>query len=258
LPPPDGTVALVAVPLSTAGGQEQIVTAVDQLRAALDNLPDTLTVEVTGGPAFTADLTNVFDGADVTLLAVTAGVVAFLLLITYRSPFLWIVPLGVVAATEQVTLRAIETIVPGVGINLQDGAVTGITSVLVFGAATDYALLLIARYREELRRMPDRFAASAPARWARPPPRSTSCETGTGVWPNRVVRWCVESRALASAGMVASPATVIAAPIRMGISAVSVGVLVTMSYPAWNTARTSRLPLLRRYSQASTRDATAG
>ena len=48
---------------------------------------------------------------------------------------------------------------PGVGINLQQGQVTGIASVLVFGAATDYALLLIARYREELRREEDRFAA---------------------------------------------------------------------------------------------------
>jgi RND superfamily putative drug exporter len=167
---PDGTVALVAVPLSTAGGQEQTVKAVDQLRGALDDVPDTLTVEVTGGPAFTADLTKVFDGADVTLLGVTAAVVALLLLITYRSPFLWIVPLLVVAATEQVTLRAIETIVPAVGINLQEGAVTGITSVLVFGAATDYALLLIARYREELRRVTDRFAAmrSALRRTAEP------------------------------------------------------------------------------------------
>jgi hypothetical protein len=52
---PDGTVALVAVPLSTAGGQDQVVKAVDQLRAALDDVPDTLTVEVTGGPAFTAE-----------------------------------------------------------------------------------------------------------------------------------------------------------------------------------------------------------
>jgi RND superfamily putative drug exporter len=156
---PDGTVALVAVPLSTAGGTDQVVQAVDRLRTALDDVPDPLTVEVTGGPAFTADLTKVFDGADVTLLVVTAAVVALLLLITYRSPFLWIVPLLVVAATEQATLRAVETIVPAAGINLQTGAVTGITSVLVFGAATDYALLLIARYREELRRVPDRFTA---------------------------------------------------------------------------------------------------
>lgn len=82
---PDGTVALVAVPLDTAGGQEDVTETVTQLRAALADLPDSLTVEVTGAPAFTADLSSVFDGADVTLLAVTAAVVALLLLITYRS-----------------------------------------------------------------------------------------------------------------------------------------------------------------------------
>ncbi|WP_328652925.1 efflux RND transporter permease subunit [Micromonospora sp. NBC_00330] len=156
---PDGAVALVAVPLDTAGGQEVVTDAVTQLRATLADLPDGLTAEVTGAPAFTADLSSVFDGADVTLLVVTAAVVALLLLITYRSPFLWIVPLVVVAATEQLTLRAVDVIVPGVGINLQQGQVTGIASVLVFGAATDYALLLIARYREELHREEDRFAA---------------------------------------------------------------------------------------------------
>ncbi|MGQ5262955.1 MMPL family transporter [Micromonospora sp. ZYX-F-536] len=156
---PDGTVALVAVPLSTAGGQDQVTETISQLRATLTDLPGGLTVAVTGAPAFTADLSSVFDGADITLLAVTAAVVALLLLITYRSPFLWIVPLAVVAATEQLTLRAVDTIVPAVGITLQQGQVTGIASVLVFGAATDYALLLIARYREELRREEDRFRA---------------------------------------------------------------------------------------------------
>ncbi|WP_405430784.1 MMPL family transporter [Micromonospora sp. NBC_00617] len=156
---PDGTVALVAVPLDTADGQETVTETVAQLRETLTDLPDGLAAEVTGAPAFTADLSSVFEGADVTLLAVTAAVVALLLLITYRSPFLWIVPLVVVAATEQLTLRAVDTIVPAVGINLQQGQVTGIASVLVFGAATDYALLLIARYREELRREENRFAA---------------------------------------------------------------------------------------------------
>ncbi|MFC5941053.1 MMPL family transporter [Micromonospora harpali] len=156
---PDGTVALLAVPMSTADGQTAVADAVADLRTALDGLPTGLTAQVTGAPAFTADLTQVFEGADVTLLAVTAGVVALLLLVTYRSPFLWIVPLVVVGATEQLTLRAVDTIVPALGIHLQEGAVTGIASVLVFGAATDYALLLIARYREELRREADRFAA---------------------------------------------------------------------------------------------------
>lgn len=163
VPPPqvaqDDSVALIAVPLSTADGRDRTVETIDRLRAALDEGPPGLTVEVTGAPAFTTDLTRVFDGADSTLLAVTAAVVALLLLVTYRSPVLWIVPLAVVATTEQLTLRAIETIVPTVGINLQSGTVTGIASVLVFGATTNYALLLIARYREELRREPDRYAA---------------------------------------------------------------------------------------------------
>ncbi|WP_416906169.1 MMPL family transporter [Micromonospora echinospora] len=156
---PDGRVALLVVPMSTAGEQDVIAERVGELRDSLGGLPDPLRAEVTGAPAFATDLGEVFEGADVTLLAVTAGVVAVLLLITYRSPFLWLVPLAVVAATEQVTLRAIETIVPAVGINLNSGEVTGIASVLVFGAATNYALLLIARYREELRREEDRFVA---------------------------------------------------------------------------------------------------
>ncbi|HEY0002891.1 MAG TPA: MMPL family transporter [Actinoplanes sp.] len=156
---PDGTVGLLVVALAVGDDQEAAVDDVAELRAALQPVAAGLTVQVTGPPAFAADLTKVFDGADVTLLAVTAGVVALLLLLTYRSPFLWIVPLVVVGATEQLTLRAVDTIVPAVGINLTEGKVTGIVSVLVFGAATDYALLLIARYREELRRTEDRFAA---------------------------------------------------------------------------------------------------
>ena len=156
---PDGTVALVAVPLATAGGDAAVTATVKDLRSTLSGLPAELTAQVTGGPAFTADLSAVFEGADVSLLLVTVGVVALLLLVTYRSPFLWIVPLVVVAATEQVTQRAVASLVPALGIHLVQGAVTGIASVLVFGAATDYALLLIARYREELHREADRFTA---------------------------------------------------------------------------------------------------
>ncbi|NES29393.1 MMPL family transporter [Micromonospora terminaliae] len=167
---PDGTVALVAVPLSTEGSPRAVVDEVEKLREAVGDLPAELTVEVTGSPAFTADLGKVFEGADTTLLLVTAAVVAVLLLVTYRSPFLWLVPLLVVGATEQITLRVVESLVPAFGIYLPSGQVTGIASVLVFGAATNYALLLIARYREELRREEDRFAAmrSALRRTAEP------------------------------------------------------------------------------------------
>ncbi|CAA9266934.1 MAG: transporter, MMPL family [uncultured Corynebacteriales bacterium] len=156
---PDRTVAIVAVPLSTAGEDTGIADRVAALReAAAADLPAGVRVQVTGGPAFTADLTAVFDGADNRLLLVTVAVVALLLLVTYRSPVLWLVPLIVVAATEQVTLRLVDLVLPVFGL-AADGSTTGIVSVLVFGATTDYALLLIARYREELRGREDRYDA---------------------------------------------------------------------------------------------------
>ena len=65
-------------------------------------LPDDLRVEVTGGPAFGADIANSFSGANITLLAVTAAVVALLLIVTYRSPVLWLVPLAVIGFADRV------------------------------------------------------------------------------------------------------------------------------------------------------------
>ena len=103
-------------------------------------------------------LTKVFEGADTTLLAATAGVVAILLLITYRSPWLWLVPLVVVGVAEQLTTRLVALLAPQFGIVVGPEA-AGITSVLVFGAATDYVLLLIARYRDRLRQDDSRFHA---------------------------------------------------------------------------------------------------
>lgn len=153
----DGTVGLVAVPVD-ASDPVAVTDTVKDLRTALKGLPDGVTVQVTGGPAIAADLSSVFDGADVNLLLTTVAVVAILLLVTYRSPILWLIPLAVVAVAEQLTLRLIQQVLPRFDLP-SDGAVSGIVSVLVFGAATDYALLLIARYREELRREESRFVA---------------------------------------------------------------------------------------------------
>ena len=113
--------------------------------------PPGLAVAVTGPAAFQADLSNVFEGADGRLLGITALVVALLLLVTYRSPWLWLVPLTVIGVGDRVvaSLLAILSRHAGLGV---DGTTTGIVSVLVFGAGTNYALLLVARYREELRR----------------------------------------------------------------------------------------------------------
>ncbi|GII66528.1 membrane protein [Sphaerisporangium krabiense] len=159
---PDGTVALVAVPLPAAD-QDKTTERVVALRAALaGKLPAGVRAQVTGAPAFATDLSKMFDGADTTLLLTTLLVVALLLLVTYRSPILWAVPLLVVAVTEQVALHVVRHVLPRLELT-PDGATFAITSVLVFGAATDYALLLIARYREELLHEQDRFAAMSTA-----------------------------------------------------------------------------------------------
>lgn len=121
------------------------------LRSAADTgLPAGLEAHVTGGPAFGADIANAFSNANITLLAVTASVVALLLIATYRSPVLWLVPLFVIAFADRVATSVGTAVASLTGLNF-DGSTAGITSVLVFGAGTNYALLLISRYRQELR-----------------------------------------------------------------------------------------------------------
>ncbi|WP_203691026.1 MMPL family transporter [Catellatospora coxensis] len=160
----DGRAALLVVPFEADLPDEVSNATVDGLRAALRDaaLPDGVTAQVTGGAAFGRDISAAFAGADTTLLASTAIVVALLLLVTYRSPILWIVPLTVIGLGDQLVAK----LLPWIGHLLgepTDASVAGIVSVLVFGAGTDYALLLISRYREELRRTPDRRTALATA-----------------------------------------------------------------------------------------------
>ncbi|WP_300266329.1 MMPL family transporter [Microbacterium sp.] len=141
----DGEAAVIVTPLTIGADNAETAEIVQDLRGALPAI-DGLTLQVTGGPAFGADITSAFDGADVTLLLVTILIVAVLLIITYRSPVLWLIPLVVVAFADQ--LAGTVTGAVGSWLGLQFDA--GIISVLVFGAGTNYALLLISRYREEL------------------------------------------------------------------------------------------------------------
>lgn len=146
----DGRAAVATVPLRGELSGFALNDAVKSLRtAATDGLPGELRAEVTGGPAFGADIANSFAGANFTLLAVTAAVVALLLIITYRSPVLWLVPLIVIGFADRVAAVLGTEVATAFGLS-PDGSTTGITSVLVFGAGTNYALLLISRYREEL------------------------------------------------------------------------------------------------------------
>lgn len=152
MPSQDSRAVLGVVPISADLSGLALGDAVATLRtAAAGGLPSDLQVHVTGGPAFGADIASAFTNANVTLLAVTTAVVALLLIATYRSPVLWLVPLLVVGFADRVAAAAGTAVASLTGLSF-DGATSGITSVLVFGAGTNYALLLISRYRQELRR----------------------------------------------------------------------------------------------------------
>ncbi|WP_231482580.1 MMPL family transporter [Nocardioides sp. URHA0020] len=162
VPAEDGTAAIVVVPVR-ASDDAAVADAVTDLRErASAGAPDGVTAQVTGPAAVKADLSAVFDGADVRLLLATAGVVALLLLLTYRSPILWLIPLTVVAVADRLA-TVVATQIMGVLDVAWDASTTGILSVLVFGAGTDYALLLISRYRDELKSEESRNVAMAHA-----------------------------------------------------------------------------------------------
>ncbi|MEJ5920126.1 MMPL family transporter [Corynebacterium sp. H78] len=115
-----------------------------------DSLPEGITLELSGPAGFAADTAAAFEGANFTLLGISALVVAVLLIFTYRSPILWLVPLLVVAIADRVASMFVEFVAGHTALSF-DASTSGIMSVLVFGAGTNYALLLISRYREELR-----------------------------------------------------------------------------------------------------------
>ncbi len=157
-PSEDGTAAIAVLPLPQSDATENADT-VTELRSLLDEAsPDGVTAQVTGPAAVEADLAAVFQGADTDLLLTTAAVVAVLLLLTYRSPVLWIVPLTVVGVADRLSAVLATQGLDALGMAWDESTV-GILSVLVFGAGTDYALLLVSRYRDELRLEPDRFLA---------------------------------------------------------------------------------------------------
>ena len=136
--------------------------AVDAIRGIAQANGQGLTVHITGPLGTAADSAKSFKGINGTLLYATLAIVIVLLLITYRSPVLWLLPVisAAVALTSSQALIYLLAAHTGLTVNAQSA---GILDVLVFGAGTDYALLLTARYREELRRHEDRHEAMAVA-----------------------------------------------------------------------------------------------
>ncbi|MFE9441735.1 MMPL family transporter [Streptomyces sp. NPDC006602] len=157
----DPRAAQILVPITMdEKGWERIAPAVDSIRDISGKGGDGLAVHITGPGGTSADFSEAFEGIDSTLLISAMSVVIVMLLLTYRSPTLILVPLLSVIAALFAAQALIYFLAEHAGLTV-NGQSAGILTVLVFGAGTDYALLLVARYREELRRHEDRHEAMA-------------------------------------------------------------------------------------------------
>src|SRR6266508_3887287 len=165
IPSEDGRALQVVVPIRVAeegNGWEELTPIVEELRSIAKADAGGLSAYVTGPGGYFADFANVFSGFDSTLLYITAAIVMVILLLTYRSPVLWLLPLTCVFVALTAAQAVIYLLARDGGLTV-NGQSAFILTVLVFGAGTDYALLLTARYREELRRHEDRHEAMAVA-----------------------------------------------------------------------------------------------
>jgi RND superfamily putative drug exporter len=155
----DGEVAYLYLVFNFgSNGWNDIPPAADEIRdiAQIDGAQ----VHLAGFGGQAADSAEAFEGIDTNLILITLGVVILLLLITYRSAYLWILPIFSVIVAYTVSTGVVYLLAKyaDLTVNGQSQAILGI---LVIGAGTDYALLLVARYREELRRHEDRHEAMA-------------------------------------------------------------------------------------------------
>jgi putative drug exporter of the RND superfamily len=160
----DGSVALLLV-RSNSEESEQIqdnVAALREITPPPEAGAGELSAYVSGVAGIISDSIDVFESIDVTLLVVTVSLVLVLLLAIYRSPFIPFVPLFVVAIAYGIAAAAVLGLVEAGALEV-NGQTTSLLIVLMFGAGTDYCLLIVARYREELRRFPDKHEAMARA-----------------------------------------------------------------------------------------------
>ncbi|MEU9915036.1 MMPL family transporter [Streptomyces sp. NPDC051001] len=162
VPSKDGTTLMYPVASTEPGTDEE---KRDQLVGDVRDIAqgeDGLSVDVGGEGALATDASEVYNSLDGPLLYTTAAVVALLLILIYRSPFLWLVPLAVAGIADYLSMGVAYGLNQGFGTSVS-GQSSGIMTILVFGAGTDYALLLVSRYREELRRVERPYDAMAAA-----------------------------------------------------------------------------------------------
>jgi RND superfamily putative drug exporter len=145
----DGTAAIVLSSITATGNGDDLLDPVEDVRDEVSGEHAGMEVAVTGPAGYSADAIKVYEQINGTLFAAAFGLVFLLLILIYRSPFLLWLPLIAVAFAE-ILSRAVGFGLTEMGVTV-NGQSSSILSVLVLGAGTDYALLLIARYREELR-----------------------------------------------------------------------------------------------------------
>jgi RND superfamily putative drug exporter len=156
---PDGKAAIVRSAITSDGEGDTILDPVEEMRERVSDPGGGLAAKVTGGAGFSADAIKVFEGINGTLVMVAFLLVLVLLILIYRSPIFFLIPLFAVGMAEIAT-RSIGYGLTELGVTV-NGQSSSILSILVLGAGTDYALLLVARYREELRRSTNRHEAMA-------------------------------------------------------------------------------------------------
>jgi RND superfamily putative drug exporter len=159
IPSEDGEALLVITPVrNSPDDPDPFLDSVDLIREEAHELrSDDVEVEVTGAAGYGADAIDVFGDINGTLLLAAGGLVLVLLILIYRSPIFWAIPFFTVLFAE-VSSRGFGYLLSEAGVTI-NGQTGGILPVLVFGAGTDYALLLVSRYREELRRHDDKHEA---------------------------------------------------------------------------------------------------
>ncbi|MCO7239262.1 MMPL family transporter [Aeromicrobium sp. CnD17-E] len=215
IPSRDGEAAELVVNLrvDADAGLERLPDAVQELRDLAEKDADGAEVYVAGPAALGADQAQAFAGIDGILLLAAVSVVVVMLLLTYRSPVLWVIPLfcgvlSVFAAQGVVYLLAKHA---GLTVN---GQSAGILSVLVLGAGIDYALLIVARYREELRNTADRHEAMAHALHRAAPAVLAS---GSTVVVGLLCLMLAQMQATAGLGPVAAAGIVVALVTMLGL-----------------------------------------
>ncbi|WP_189274518.1 MMPL family transporter [Streptomyces atratus] len=148
----DGTTLMYPVSSTEPGQDDDARTAfVDEVRAVAEG-GGGLSVDVGGPGALNTDAQKVYKSLGGPLLYTTVAVVAILLILIYRSPLLWLVPLVVAGVADALSMAVVYGLDRGFDVTVT-GQSSAVMTILVFGAGTDYALLLVSRYREELTRI---------------------------------------------------------------------------------------------------------